>query len=226
MSKKVLFVITSNGKLGNTGKPTGYWASEVSHPWKAIKDAGFEIDFVSPKGGKCPVEGEDLSDPIEKEFLADTQYQQKINASLSPDKVNPSDYCAIFFAGGHGVMWDFPDNTAIQKITSDIYEKGGIVGAVCHGPAGLVNVKLPSGKYLVDGKKINCFTDSEERAVKLQDVVPFLLESKLRERGAKFECSDNFQSHVVVNDRVITGQNPMSAYAVGLAIVTALQSLK
>ena len=121
-------------------------------------------------------------------------------------------------------MWDFPDNKELAAITSKIYENGGVVAAVCHGPAGLVNVKVLNGKYLVEGKKINSFTNSEEKGIGLDKVVPFALETALVKHGAKFQCSDNFQSHVVVNDRVITGQNPLSAKAVGAAIRTALQN--
>lgn len=221
--KKVLFVVTSHSKLGNTGKETGFWLSEVTHPWKILKDAGYEIDFVSPKGGACPVEGVDANDPINKEFDRDMAYRKKLNLTMKPSEVDPNHYSAIFYAGGHGVMWDFPNNKELAQVASEIYENGGVVAAVCHGPAGLVNIKLPNGKYLVSGKKVNSFTNSEEKAVGLQATVPFMLESTLRHRGAKFENSDNFQSHVVVDDRVITGQNPMSADAVGHAIVTALQ---
>ena len=221
---KILFVVTSHGELGNTGKKTGYWLSEVTHPWKVLKDAGYEIDFVSPLGGECPVEGQDSSDPINKAFAQDLSAQRKINFTLKPSEVKPEEYKAIFFAGGHGVMWDFPNNKELAAITSMIYENGGVVAAVCHGPAALVNVKLSNGKYLVDGKKINSFTNSEEKGIGLDKVVPFALETALVKHGAKFQCSDNFQSHVVVNDRVITGQNPMSAMAVGDAIRTALQN--
>ncbi len=221
---KILFVLTSHGDLGNTGKKTGYWLSEVTHPWKVLKDAGYEIDFVSPKGGECPSEGLDPSDPVNKAFAQDLLAQKKINFTMKPSEVKPEEYKAIFFAGGHGVMWDFPNNKELAAITSKIYENGGVVAAVCHGPAALVNVKLSNGKYLVDGKKINSFTNSEEKAVNLEKVVPFALETALIKHGAKFQCSDNFQSHVVVNDRVITGQNPMSATAVGDALRTALQN--
>lgn len=142
-------------------------------------------------------------------------------------KILPYKHCKIIetFAGGHGTMWDFADNTELAKITADIYENGGVVGAVCHGPAGLVNVKLSNGKYLVDGKKINAFTNEEETAVKLEKVVPFLLESKLIERGAKFEKSGLWQPHVTVDQRVVTGQNPQSAKGVGEAILTELKNL-
>lgn len=220
---KVLFVVTSHEDLGNTGKKTGYWLSEVTHPWVILKNAGYTVDFVSPKGGKCPVEGVDPNDPANKEFAQDILGQKKLNLSMKPEEVKPEEYKAIFFAGGHGVMWDFPNNKKLAEITSKIYDNGGVVAAVCHGPAGLLNVKLSNGKYLVSGKKINSFTNSEERTIALDKVVPFALESKLVEHGARFECSDNFQPHVVVNDRVITGQNPMSAKAVGYAIVNILQ---
>lgn len=221
-AKKVLFVVTSHRELGNTGNPTGYWCSEVSHPWKVLTEAGFEVEFVSPKGGECPVTGFDEKDPVDQAFTQDAKVQDKIRHTMKPEEVQPEKYAAIFYAGGHGVMWDFPDNTALADICRAIYEKGGVVSAVCHGPAGIVNVKLSNGEYLVKDHKINCFTDSEETAINLQNVVPFMLETELRKHGALFECSDNFQSHVVVNDRIITGQNPMSAFAVAKAIVVAL----
>lgn len=221
---KILFVVTSHGELGNTGRKTGYWLSEVTRPWKVLKDAGYEIDFMSPKGGECPVEGQNPSDPVNKAFAQDLSAQKKINFTIKPSEVKPEEYKAIFFAGGHGVMWDFPDNKELAAITSKIYENGGVVAAVCHGPAALINVKLSNGKFLVDGKKINSFTNSEEKGIGLDKVVPFALETALVKRGAKFQSSDNFQSHVVVNDRVITGQNPMSATAVGDAIRIALQN--
>lgn len=225
MNKKILFVVTSHDKKGNTGEPTGYYLAEVSHPWEVLFKAGYEIDFVSPKGGTPPVDGFNLNDPTNKEFWENKEYKNKIENSLKPSEIKTEDYAAIFFAGGHGTMWDFADNTELAKITADIYEKGGVVGAVCHGPAGLVNVKLNNGKYLVDGKKINAFTNEEETAVKLEKVVPFLLESKLIERGAKFEKSGLWQPHVTVDQRVVTGQNPQSAKGVGEAILTELKNL-
>ncbi|GEN70522.1 dihydroxyacetone kinase [Chryseobacterium lathyri] len=222
MKKKILFVVTSHDKKGSTGEDTGYYLGEVSHPWEVLHKAGYEIDFVSPKGGTPPVDGFDLKDPVNKEFWENTEYKNKIDHSLQPSQVNPDNYSAIFYAGGHGAMWDFADNTELAGIASKIYENGGIVSAVCHGPAGLVNIKLSNGKYLVDGKKINAFTNEEEAEVKLTNVVPFLLEEKLKERGAKFEKSGLWQNHVVTNQRVITGQNPQSAKSVGEAILKEL----
>lgn len=222
MKKKILFVVTSHDKKGSTGENTGYYLGEVSHPWEVLHKAGYEIDFVSPKGGTPPVDGFDLKDPVNKEFWENKEYRYKIDHSLKPSQVNPKDYSTIFYAGGHGAMWDLADNTELSAIASKIYENGGIVAGVCHGPAGLVNIKLSNGKYLVDGKKINAFTNEEESAVKLTDVVPFLLENKLKERGAKFEKSGLWQNHVVTDQRVITGQNPQSAKSVGKAILKEL----
>ena len=226
MSKKVLFVVTSHDKLGNTGESTGYYLGEVTHPWAVLVDAGYEIDFVSPKGGNPSYYGNTPDDKVNERFLADEYYQNKIQNTMTPSEVNPDEYVGILYAGGHGTMWDFPDNKELAVIAQKIYEKNGIVSAVCHGPAGLVNIKLSNGKYLVDGKKINAFTNEEEAAVKLDEVVPFRLESKLIERGAKFEKSGLWQTHVTVDERVVTGQNPQSAHAVGEAVLEELKKLQ
>ena len=223
MDKKVLIVVTSHDKKGNTGQPTGYYLSEVSHPWDVLHNAGYEIDIVSPKGGKAPVDGFNLEDPINKKFWDNTKYRNKIENTLKPSEIKTEDYSAIIYAGGHGTMWDFADNTELAKIASRIYENNGVVGAVCHGPAGLVNIKLNNGKYLVDGKKINAFTNEEEVAVGLDKIVPFMLESKLIERGAIFEKSGLWQVHVTVDQRVVTGQNPASAQGVGEAVLAELK---
>lgn len=153
MNKKILFVVSSHDKKGNTGEATGYYLSEVSHPWEILHNAGYEIDFVSPQGGTPPVDGFNLEDPINKKFWENKEYNKKINNSMKPSEVNPNDYVAIHYAGGHGTMWDFADNAELALIAQKIYENNGVVSAVCHGPAGLVNIKLSNGKYLVDGKK-------------------------------------------------------------------------
>lgn len=224
MSKKILFVVTSHDKKGNTGEATGFYLSEVSHPWEILTKAGYEIDFVSPKGGKAPIDGFNLGDPVNKKFWEDAVYRNKIEKTLKPSEVNPANYAAIHYAGGHGAMWDFADNKELAAIAAKIYEQNGIVSAVCHGPAGLVNIQLSNGKYLVDGKKINAFTNEEEIAVKLDKEVPFLLESKLIERGAIFEKSGLWQEHVVSDQRVVTGQNPQSAKALGEAVLEQLKN--
>jgi putative intracellular protease/amidase len=223
--KKVLFVVTSHAKKGNTEQPTGYYLAEVAHPWDVLHTAGYEIDFVSPQGGKAPVDGFNLEDPINRKFWENTTYRTKIENTMKPREVKPNDYAAILYAGGHGTMWDFADNKELATIAQQIYENTGVVSAVCHGPAGLVNIKLNNGKYLVDGKKINAFTNEEEVAVKLEKVVPFMLETTLIERGAKFEKSGLWQKHVTVDQRVVTGQNPASAQGVGVATLEELKKI-
>ncbi|MBV9389470.1 MAG: type 1 glutamine amidotransferase domain-containing protein [Chroococcidiopsidaceae cyanobacterium CP_BM_ER_R8_30] len=213
--QKVLIVLTSTSTLGSSGKDTGFYLPEVTHPYEVFAQAGFGIDFVSPKGGKAPMTGIDLEDPLNKAFLDDPERVAQVEQTLSPDQIDPNQYDAIFYAGGHGTMWDFPDHEQLAQIAAAIYDRGGVIGAVCHGPAGLVNIKLANGEYLVAGKTVSAFTNQEEAAVELAEVVPFLLESKLRERGAEFSKAPNFQAHVVVSERLVTGQNPASATGVG-----------
>ena len=223
-SKKILFVLTSHDKKGSTGEATGYFLSEAAHPWAVLHDAGYQIDFVSPKGGNPPVDAFDLKDSINNRFWQDSKTHQKLTHSLQPSQINPKDYCAIFYAGGHGAMWDFPNNKRLASIAASIYTSGGLVAAVCHGPAALLNIQEASGRYLIQGKKITGFTNEEETLKKLDKVVPFLLESQLSKRGAAFEKTTPFKAHVVVDGRLITGQNPASATGVGQAILSALQA--
>jgi len=219
---KILFVLTNHDQKGDTGKKTGFFLSEAAHPWDVLKDK-YVIDFVSPKGGKAPVDGFDLSDPVNKEFWDNPEIQYKINHTLKPSEINPDDYVAIHFVGGHGAMWDFPESKQLAEIAAKIYEHHGVVSAVCHGPAGLVNIKLDDGSYLIAGKKVTGFSNEEEKAVKLTNVVPFLLEDKLKERGGIYSCSSKFTVHVVHDGRLITGQNPQSAKKVGKEILKELQ---
>jgi len=224
--KKVLFVVTSHGELGHTGEHTGYYLSEVAHPWQMLVNEGYEIDFVSPAGGTPPVDGFDLVDPVNREFWEDQKYQKKIITSMEPKDVNPEEYTAIFYAGGHGAMWDFPSNTELEAIARTIYEAGGVVAGVCHGPAGLVNIRLSDGRYLVEGKRVTAFTNEEEKLMKRQEVVPFLLEDLLRKRDTQFEKRTPMLSHVVVDGRLITGQNPPSAGKVGEEILKSLKEIE
>lgn len=221
--KRVLFVLTSHNTLGGTGRETGFYLAEVTHPHEVFTKAGYTVDFVSPRGGKAPMDGVKLEDPVNKAFLENSSWMAQIENTLKPDQVEPKQYDAIFYAGGHGTMWDFPNNQPLADLAAAIYEQGGVVGAVCHGPAGLVNVKLASGQYLVSGKTVNSFTNEEEAAVGLTNVVPFLLESQLIERGATFSEAPKFQPNVVVSDRLVTGQNPASASGVATAMVELLE---
>ncbi len=225
-NQRVLFVLTSHDTLGNTGKETGFYLPEMTHPYEVFEQAGIEVEFVSPRGGKAPMIGVDLQDPSNKAFLDDAAKVAKVENTLTPAAINASRYDAIFYAGGHGTMWDFPENPELGAIAAQIYENGGVVGAVCHGPAGLVPVRLSSGELLVAGKTVAGFTNAEEVAVGLTDVVPFLLADKLTALGATHTQADNFQAHVVVSDRLVTGQNPASARGVGEQMVALMgQSL-
>lgn len=221
MSKKVLIVLTSHDALGNTGKETGFYLSEVSHPIAVFDRANLTVEYVSPKGGKAPMIGIDLSDPLNQAFVKDAAKMAQVENTQHPDQIDPTKYDAIFYAGGHGTMWDFPNTPKLDRIAETIYDRGGIVGAVCHGPAGLVNLKV-NGEYLVNGRTVAVFTNEEETAVELTEVVPFLLESELIKRGATVEKAANFQEKVVVSDRLVTGQNPASATGVAEAMVKLL----
>jgi putative intracellular protease/amidase len=225
MSKKVLIVLTSHDKLGNTGKETGFYLSEVSHPVAEFDNADLIVEYVSPQGGKAPMTGAELNDPLNAAFLASPKKIAQIANTLQPAQVNPAEYAAIFYAGGHGTMWDFPNSPELNRIAATIYEQGGVVGAVCHGSAGLINIKLSNGEYLVSGKKVSAFTNDEEIAVGLSEVVPFLLESTLIERGAIHIKAANFQAHIEVSDRLVTGQNPASSIGVGEQMVKLIRSI-
>lgn len=227
MSYKALIVVTGHNQLGDSGQETGWHLSEVSHVYWPLVNAGFSVDFASPKGGEAIVDKESLKldDPENKSFVEKYKISNSLK-TISLREVNSDQYQVIYFAGGHGTMWDFPDNPNIDEITRSIYEKGGIVAAVCHGPSALTSVKLSNGEYLISGKKINSFTNEEERSVKKDHIVPFLLESRLKERGALFEGGANFTETVVKDERLITGQNPQSASALGKAIVKEWNQLE
>jgi putative intracellular protease/amidase len=222
--QRVLFVLTSHDTLGETGQETGFYLAEVTHPYVAFEQAGIEVDFVSPKGGKAPMTGVDLTDPLNQEFLDNPVKMAKVENTLTPEAIDPGKYNAIFYSGGHGTMWDFPHQPVLDKVAAAIYEQGGVVGAVCHGPSGLLNIKLSDGSYLVAGKKVAAFTNEEEVAMKLTEVIPFFLAEKLTERGATHTKADNFKANVEVVDRLVTGQNPASAKEVGEQMVALMSS--
>ncbi|MBI3928850.1 MAG: type 1 glutamine amidotransferase domain-containing protein [Armatimonadetes bacterium] len=169
-SPRILFVLTSHGQLGDTGRPTGFYLSEVTHPYEYLSGKGYAIDFVSPQGGEPPVDGVKLDDPINQKLYDDPVFRQKLKTTLRPDQVDPDQYAAIFFAGGHGTMWDLPGNEQLAAITRAIYLKDGVVAAVCHGPAGLLNVRLPDGSFMIAGQAVTGFSNSEERSVGLENV--------------------------------------------------------
>src|SRR5690606_30387082 len=164
-------------------------------------------------------------DPTDKDnaaLLNDADASRRLRNTIPIERVCATDYMAVYFPGGHGAMWDFPDNPHIQRITADVHDRGGVIAAICHGPAALVNVKNAEGIHLVEGKRMAAFTDAEERAVRRENIVPFLLESKLKERGAQVLAAADFSDNVVIDRRLVTGRNPASARRLGEAIREAL----
>lgn len=219
----VLFIVTNWDKLGETGKPTGTYLPEVAHPHHVFKEAGFEMTFCSPNGGASPIDPTSIEmfkeDPVCKTFLADQQSMALLANTTAIKDIDASKFNIVFYAGGHGPMWDCVDNADLQNATTKVYEAGGIVSAVCHGTVGLVNVKLSDGTYLISGKKVTSFTNEEEEMIQLTAAMPFLLETKLGENGGDFVAGAAWQPNVVVSDRVITGQNPASASGMAEAVV-------
>lgn len=225
MTKKALIVVTSHDRLGDTGKATGYYLPEVTHPYYAMLDAGVEVDIASPKGGEAPMDPSsgDRKDATNARFLDTPADRDKLARTAALADVARSTYGAILFAGGHGTMWDFREDRDVQRLAAAIHERGGVVAAVCHGPAALVDVRLSSGDYLVAGKQVTGFSNDEEEAAKLTRVVPFLLESMLVERGGRYQKADGLWKEHVVNDgRLVTGQNPASAAGVGREVARLL----
>jgi putative intracellular protease/amidase len=223
--KKILMVVTNHGTLGDSGKPTGYWLSEVTHFYEVVARAGYDVDFVSPRGGKAPLDpiSRKLDDPANQAFLEDSRLMEMLDQTLAPDEVRWEDYAAIYYVGGHGPIWDVGGDEKIADIARRIYESNGIVSAVCHGSVGLLNIKDAAGELLLQGKTITGFSNLEERLVRKSKWMPFLLESELKERGAKYTKGLPGLNHVEVSDRVVTGQNPRSARGVAEEVVRLLE---
>lgn len=216
--RPVLFVLTSHGTKGDIGQSTGYYLGEVTHPLAELEAAGIAVEFASIQGGEPLVDGLNLDDPVNARYWNDPRFRQAVRATQRLDDADPARYSAVFFAGGHGAMWDFPDSAAAARVTRAVFEAGGVVGAVCHGPAALVNATLSDGSYLVAGRNVSAFTDSEECAVGLDATVPFLLASTLAQRGARHHAAPDWAAQVVTDGRLVTGQNPASASGVGAAM--------
>lgn len=224
-TKPVLCVVTSHPVKGASGVPTGFFMAELTHPLKVLEEAGFDTVIASIRGGQPPIDGFDLSDPVNAWFWNETDFQHRLATTRPLSELNGADYSAVFFAGGHGTMWDFRDSQDAQRIIRDVYESHGVVAAVCHGPAALVDATLSNGDYLVAGKNIAAFTNKEEEEVQATTVVPFLLETTLREHGALHHEAPNWSENVMVDGRLITGQNPASAHGVGVAMAKTLRLL-
>lgn len=222
MSKRILIALTSHDRLGDTGQATGAYLPELAHPHAAFVAAGHHVEFVSVRGGAVPLYGTNDADAIGAAFLADAALVARLHASAPARALRAADFDAIFFAGGHGTMWDFADDPDLQRLAAGIYEAGGVVGAVCHGPAALVDVRLSDGSLLVAGKLVSGFTNEEEHAIGLEHVVPFLLEDRLVAAGGRFAAGPKWQAKVSVAERLVTGQNPASATGVAAAMVELL----
>nr|WP_297355460.1 type 1 glutamine amidotransferase domain-containing protein [uncultured Caldimonas sp.] len=227
MSRRILIIVTSNARMGDTGKPTGLWAEELAAPYFAFVDAGFDVEIASPQGGAAPVDPGSLkpkgeNDAVVERFLADEAAQRKVRATARVAEVDAAAFDAVFFPGGHGTMWDLPGDAGVTRAVESAYAAGKIVAAVCHGPAGLVSARRPDGQPLVAGKRVNAFTDDEEREAGQAETVPFLLESRLRNLGAKFEKTGNWQPFAVRDGQLITGQNPQSSAEVARLVLQAL----
>ncbi|MCT1616662.1 type 1 glutamine amidotransferase domain-containing protein [Kocuria indica] len=212
--KKILLVLTSQDTLGDTGEATGYNVAEASHPWKVFRDAGYFVDFASIAGGRPPRDEVQEDDPVQVEFTQDETVKASLYNTPRVSVVDPSQYDAVYLVGGHGTMWDFTGDADLQKLIASVYDSGGVVGAVCHGPSGLVDVELGTGVALLSGRKVAAFTNAEEEAVGKQDVVPYLLQDKLEEQGATVKVADDWEENVQVDERLVTGQNPQSAAGV------------
>jgi putative intracellular protease/amidase len=215
--KKALIVVTNHTKFDDPkAAPTGLWLSELTHFYDVFEKAGVLMDIVSPKGGKISVDGRSLGffvlDKASKKRYEDLRFMALLEDTKSISEVDWNDYDVVYFAGGHGAMWDFAENEELHTRTAEMYESGMVVSAVCHGVAALQNVQLSNGKHLIDGKKGTGFAFFDETVAGVKRYVPYNLEKRLRERGLKYsKAFVPLMGHTVVDGRLITGQNPNSA---------------
>lgn len=221
--KKILIPVTNHATLGETDQANGTYAPELTHALKVILAAGFEYDIASINGGKAPLYGTDIEgDTVNAEILANDEFQNRINNTIPVSQINADSYDAIFYPGGFGLLSDLASNEQLASIAAKHYEDGGVVAAVCHGPAALLPIVLSNGKTLLSTKSVTGFTREEEIDFGTINDIPFLLEESLARGAARFNKVQPWQELVIVDERVITGQNPTSAHAVGVAIVEHL----
>ncbi len=221
--KKILIPVTNHATLGETDQANGTYAPELTHALKEILAAGFEYDIASIIGGKAPLYGTDIEgDTVNAEILANDDFQNRINNTIPVSQINADSYDAIFYPGGFGLLSDLASNEQFASIAAKHYEDGGVVAAVCHGPAALLPIVLSNGETLLSTKSVTGFTREEEVDFGTINDIPFLLEESLARGAARFNKVQPWQELVIVDERVITGQNPTSAHAVGVAIVEQL----
>lgn len=224
-SKKVLIVVTSFGEVAN-GTKTGIWLEEFTTPYYLLTEEGIEVTVASPNGGKAPIDPKSITGEYAtasvKRFLKDPKSQEKLNRTVNLKSIKPENFDAIFYPGGHGPMWDLPENKLSISLIESFFNAGKPVALVCHAPAALKNVKTKDGDYLIKGKIIAGFTNSEEKAGQSTEMVPFSLEDMLKERGAKYESGSDWAPFAVQDGPLITGQNPASANLVAEKILKLL----
>lgn len=218
---RVLIVLTNTARVPGSERPTGVWATEYTDPYLVFTKAGLSVDVASPRGGIAPIDPRSGS-PERVKAVAGAWEKMQATAVLAG--VLLDDYAGVFLAGGHGTMWDFPDDPALKSIVERAFERGLPLGAVCHGPAGLLSAKKGDGTFWIAGRRVNGFTNDEERAAGMTNVVPFLLEDRLRAAGGRFESSGVFRRHVSVDGMLVTGQNPASADAVAEKMVELMRA--
>lgn len=228
---KILVVMTNHSAYPSRSDKTGLWLTELTHFYDVALAAGYDMDFVSPLGGQVPLDERSLKsiylDKSARDHLADPAFMQRLKTTLAPSVINPSQYKAIYYTGGHGTMWDFPTNKALQNISEQIYRQGGIVSAVCHGVGGLLPLQDENGKPLIADRTVTGFANIEETLSGIKSQVPFSLQNGLIERGAKYkQAFVPFTSYVVSDDRIITGQNPQSSKEIAEAVVKRLSSIQ
>ena len=229
LAMNILIVLTSHDQLGSTGKKTGFWLEEFAAPYYVFKDAGAAITLVSPKGGQPPLDPksdlpENLTE-LTKRFRSDKVAQAELANTKKLADVSAAGFDAVFYSGGHGPMWDMPDNAMSIALIEAFVKANKPVGAVCHAPAAFVNVRRKDGEYLVKGKRVTGFTNAEEKAVGLAEVVPFLLEDRLKERGGLYRKGADWTPHVEVDGKLVTGQNPASSGPAAKELLTLLRSV-
>jgi len=224
---KILMVLTSHDQLGNTGKKTGFWLEEFASPYYAFEDAGASVTLVSPQGGQPPLDPKsdepDSQTDATRRFKADSQAQQALAHTGKLSEVACDGFDAVFYPGGHGPLWDLVEDKHSIALIAAMAAAGKIVCAVCHAPGVLRHVKAANGAPLVQGKNVTGFTNTEEAGVGLTDIVPFLVEDMLTKNGANYSKGADWQSHVVTDGKLITGQNPASSEAAALAVLRQLK---
>jgi len=212
---KVLIVLTSHDQLGNTGRKTGFWLEELAAPYYTFKDAGVEVVLTSPKGGQPPLDPKSnepsFQTDLTRRFEADTAANAQLAATVRLDSVSQADFDTVFYPGGHGPLWDLAEDTHSIALIESFIEAGKPVALVCHAPGVLRHVKASNGRPLVEGKQVAGFTNSEEEAVGLTHVVPFLVEDELKAKGGIYSKGPDWASYVVTDGLLITGQNPASS---------------